>query len=121
MRLKKIGPITFGSRVRDTLSCVFVTQTVVANLIHLRYETTNKLQLKGYYQNSPPSPHSRKKKAPMLRSQKTQKTPTPLKTGSEPYFCSYFLLDSGPLIYFRWINLKLSLTQHNNVQHTREI
>ena len=43
----------------------------------------------------------------MLMSQNTQNTQTPLKTGSQPYVYSYFLLDSGPLIHFRWINLKL--------------
>ena len=32
---KKIGPITIGSRVRDTTSCVFLPQTVEANSVHL--------------------------------------------------------------------------------------
>ena len=43
MRLKEIGPVTIGSRVRDTISCVFVPHSVGANLVHLRHETTNRV------------------------------------------------------------------------------
>ena len=43
MRLRKIGPITIGSRVRDIISCVFVPHSVGANSVHLRHETTNRV------------------------------------------------------------------------------
>ena len=45
------------SRVRDTISCVFLPRTVGANSVQLRHETKNPLQLKGHYQTPP---HSRK-------------------------------------------------------------
>ena len=41
-------------------------------------------------------------------TQNTQNTRRPLKTGSK-----HSVLDCGTLIHFRWINLKLSLPQHN--------
>ena len=41
--LKKIGPKNFGSRVRDNISCVFLPQTIGANSVHLRHETTNRV------------------------------------------------------------------------------
>ena len=68
-----------------------------------------------------PPPHSRKKEVPILRSQNTQNTRKSLKTDrNNPH--SYFLLDSGTLIHFRWINLKLSLPQHNNHKtHSRKL
>ena len=43
MRLRKLGPITIGSRVRDTITCVFVPRSVGANSVHLRHETTNRV------------------------------------------------------------------------------
>ena len=77
------------------------------------------LQLKGHHQNPPPPHNLEKKNVPMRRSQNIQNTQTPLKTGSEQSH-SYFLLDSGTLIHFRWINLKLPLPQHNNIKHTQK-
>ena len=89
------------------------------------------LQLKGHYQSTPTLEN---KNLPILRSQNTQKTRTPSETGSEHSVSVTFLLDSGTLIHFRWINLKLSLPQHNNYktqsrklnwvltnQHTQEL
>ena len=94
-----------------TLSLVFFyLETVGAKSVHLRHETTTRYSLKA---TTKISPHSRNKNVPVLRSQNTQNTRTPLKTGSEQSLC-YFLLDSGTLIHFRWINLKLALSQHNN-------
>ena len=46
----------------------------------LRHQTKNPLQLKGLYQNTPTL---KNKNVPILGSQNTQKTRTPLKTGSE--------------------------------------
>ena len=43
VRLRKIGPITIGSRVRATISCVFLPQAVGASLVHLRHETKNRV------------------------------------------------------------------------------
>ena len=40
---QKIGPINIGSRVKDTISSVFIPQTVGANSVHLRHETTNRV------------------------------------------------------------------------------
>ena len=40
MRLRRIGPITTGSRVRDTISYVFVPHYVGANAVRLRHGTT---------------------------------------------------------------------------------
>ena len=58
------------------------------------------------------------KNVPILRSQNTR---TPLKHGrNNPH--SYFLLDSGTLIHYRWINLNLSLPQNNNHKtHARKL
>ena len=42
MRLREIGSITIGSRVRKTIPCVFLPQAVGANSVRLRHETTNR-------------------------------------------------------------------------------
>ena len=41
MRLRKTGPITIGSRVRDTISCAVIPHSVGANSIRVGHETTN--------------------------------------------------------------------------------
>ena len=72
--------LNFREFVRDTISCVFLPRTVGANSVYLRHETKNPLQLKGHYQK----PRTlENKNVPILRSQNTQNTQTPLKTGSE--------------------------------------
>ena len=40
-RLRKTGPITIGSRVRDTISCAFIPNSVGANSVCIRHDTTN--------------------------------------------------------------------------------
>ena len=65
MGLREIGPLTIGSRVRDTISCIIPPHAVGAISVHLRHETTNRVQLKGYYQNTP---HSRNCNSRLLRS-----------------------------------------------------
>ena len=43
MRLREIDPITIGSRVKDTISCVYLPNAVGANSVHLRHETTTRV------------------------------------------------------------------------------
>ena len=85
MILKKNRPYNhwLKSQVRDNISCVFLPRTVGANSVHLRHETKSPLQLRSHYQNPPPPPTLKNKNVPILRSQNTQITRTPLKTGSE--------------------------------------
>ena len=48
MRLRKIGPIIIGSRVRDTIYRVFLPQAVdLRHSVHLRHETTNRVTAYG--------------------------------------------------------------------------
>ena len=76
-----MGPITIGSRVRDTISCVFLPRTVGANSVHLRHETKNPRYSLKATTKIPPT--LEKKNVPILRSQNTKNRQTPLKTGSE--------------------------------------
>ena len=65
-----------------TLSLVFFyLKTVGANSVHLRHETKTRYSLKATTKISPPTKEN--KNVPILRSQNTQNTQTPLKTGSE--------------------------------------
>ena len=106
------------ARVRDTISCVFVPRTLGANSVRLRHETRTRHSLKA---TTKISPTLENKNVPILRSQNTQNTRTPLKTGSEQSVKLLFM-DSGTLIHFRWINLKLALSQHNNHKtHSRNL
>ena len=63
-----------------------------ANSVHLRHETTTRYSLKA---TTKISPHSRNKNVPILRSQNTQNTRTPLKTGSEQSVMFLFIRQWG--------------------------
>ena len=72
-----------------TLSLVFFyLKTVGASSVHLRHETTTRYSLKA---TTKISLHSRNKNVPILRSQNTQKTQTPIKTGSEQSVKFFFI------------------------------
>ena len=64
-----------------TLSIVFFyLKTVGANSVHLRHDTKTRYSLKA---TTKIPPTLENKNVPILRSQNTQNTRTPLKTGSE--------------------------------------
>ena len=132
MRLKKNRPYNHWLKSQGHYLLCFSSSNGRSQFGLLRHETKNPLQLKSHYQNTPP-PTLENKNVPILRSQNTQNTRTPLKTGSEQSV-QLLLSDSETLIHFRWINLKLSVPQHNNhkthsrklnwvftYQHTREL
>ena len=111
MRLKKNRPYNHWLKSQGHyLLCFSTSRTVGANSVRLRHETRTRYSLKTTTK-IPPPPTLENKNVPIHRSQNTQNTRTPLKTGSEQSV-TYFLLDSVTLIHFRWINLKLALPQH---------
>ena len=66
MRLRKIGPITTRSRVRDLIPCAFIPHSVGANSAQAKNETTKSCYcLKA---TTKITPTLEKKNAPMVRS-----------------------------------------------------
>ena len=123
MRLKKNRPYNHWLKSQEHyLLCFSTSKTVGANSFHLQHETRTRYSLKATTKIPPPPPHTlENKNVPILRSQNTQNTRTPLKTGSEQSV-KLLLLDSGTLIRFRWINLKLALPQHTyNKMHSGKL
>ena len=81
MRLKKNRPYNHWLKSqRHYLLCFSTSKPFGANSVHLRHETRTRYSLKATTKIPPPT---LKKNVPILRSQNTQNTRTPLKTGSE--------------------------------------
>ena len=80
MRLKKNRPYNHWPIGYNTISCFSTSKTVGANSVHLRHETRTRYNLKA---TTKIPPTLENKNVPILRSQNTQNTRTPLKTGSE--------------------------------------
>ena len=119
MRLKKNRPYNHWLKSQGHyLSCFSTSKRSkpIRFACNMRLKTRYSLKATT---KKPPSLEN--KNVPILRSQNTQYTRTPLKQGpNNPH--SYFLLDSETLIHFRWINLKLAFSQHNNLKiHSREL
>ena len=82
MRLKKNRPYNHWLKSQGHyLLCFSTSKTVVANSVHLRNETRTRYSLKTTTKIPPPNLEN--KSVSILRSQNTQNTRTPLKTGSE--------------------------------------
>ena len=83
MRLKTNRPHNHWLKSQGHhLLCFSTSKTVGANSFHLRDETRTRYSLKAT-NKIPPPPTLENKNVPILRSQNTQNTRTPLKTGSE--------------------------------------
>ena len=81
MRLKKNRPYNYWLKSQGHyLLCFSTSKTVGANSVHLRHETRTRYSLKA---TTKIPPTLENKNVPILRSQNTQNTRTPLKTGSE--------------------------------------
>ena len=81
MRLKKNRPYNIWLKSQGHyLLCFSTSKTVGANSVHFRHETRTRYSLKAT--NKIP-PTLENKNVPILRSQNTQNTRMPLKTGSE--------------------------------------
>ena len=81
MRLKKNRPYNHWLKSQGHyLLCFSTSRTVGANSVRLRHETRTRYSLKA---TTKISPTLENKNVPILRSQNTQNTRTPLKTGSE--------------------------------------
>ena len=81
MRFKKNRPYNHWLKSQGHyLLCFSTSRTVGANSVRLRHETRTRYSLKA---TTKISPTLESKNVPILRSQNTQNTRTPLKTGSE--------------------------------------
>ena len=81
MRLKKNRPYNHWLKSQGHyLLCFSTSKTFGANSVHLRHETRTRYSLKATTKIPPTLAN---KNVPILRSQNTQNTQTPLKTGSE--------------------------------------
>ena len=105
MRLSEIGPITIGSRVRDTISCVFLPHAVGVNLVHLRQDTTNRVSLKA----TTKVPALYKKEHRHGQVSKYPKHANAIKNRVVNLSIALFFIGGGPLVQFRLINLKTCL------------
>ena len=92
----KKGPITIDSRVRDTISCVFLPQTVAANSVHCEMRLQTALQHKVYYQNTP----TLETRTPPCLARKYPKHANDVRNRVGTLLIQLPLLDSGPLIHF---------------------
>ena len=81
MRLKKNRPYNHWLKSQGHyILCFSTSKTVGANSVHLRHETRTRYSLKA---TTKIPPTQENKNVPILRSQNTQNTRTPFKTGWE--------------------------------------
>ena len=111
MRLKKNRPYNHWLKSQGHyLLCFSTSRTVGANSVRLRHETGTRYSLKATTKIPPPTLEI--KTSPYLGLEIPKIHERRYKPGRNNPL-SYFLLDSGTLIHFRWINLQLALSQHN--------